>query len=100
MNFLSILSSFEDKQIRILKEDFDKEFAARILEEKEYCAKTNQEVRMTPEVIREIEGLARKCWSAYHIEALKRLVLQEMLVPTIQDVDEKANRMMTEALHV
>lgn len=101
MNFLSVLQHFEKPQIDRMKADFKEEFEKLIeYEKKVYCPRYNQEPKMTPTIIREIEVILEKCGNGYHVEALKRMVCQEMLVPKMKDVEEKANKMMTEALHV
>lgn len=101
MNFLSVLQHFEKPQIERMKIDFKEEFEKLIKYEKEvFCPRYNQEPKMTNDKIREIEVMLEKCGNGYHVEALKRLVCQEMLVPTMKDVEEKANKIMTEALHV
>ena len=100
MNLLSLLDKFNDKQIKESKKDFRKEFLVKVREEKRYCERNRTEPQMDEKKYAEIENMLTKCWTAYHIEALQRFVFTEMIVPDWKTVDERAQVMITEALHV
>lgn len=100
MNFLSILDLFNDKQIEKLKQDFYKELLAKMQEEKRFCEVHKTKPQMDEKKVREIEVLVKKSWSAYHLEALRRYLFTEMVMPDWKTLEARANHMMTEALHV
>jgi len=100
MNFLSILDLFNDKQIEKLKQDFFKELLVKMQEEKRFCEIRKVKPQMNGKKVREIEVLVKKCWSAYHLEALRRFLFTEMVMPDWKTLEARANQLITEALHV
>ena len=99
MNFLSILNSFEAKEVEQLRKQFRKAFDVRIAEEKVYCAKNKIEPQMSPQKVTEIMNLLENhCPTAYHVEALKRIVCSDFCIPEVQDLDERAHHLMDDAL--
>ena len=100
MDFLAILQTFDKKEVEVLHRNFREELETMRKQEKEFCVKAHVEPKMTNERALEVLKLLEKCHTAYHVEALKRFVLQEMVIPEWQDIDVKANDLMTKALHV
>lgn len=101
MNSLAILDAFDDQAIATRRLDFKRRFYALNEKERQYARAKGITPAMTPARVHLIEGtLLPKCKTAWHVEALERLVLLSMIIPTMQEIDEKANELMTAALHI
>ena len=98
MNFLSILAAFDEKEIEQMRKQFRKDFDAKIAEEKEYCEKAKTEPMMNKEKATMVMNLLANCGTAWHVEALRRMVLTDFFIPEKRDLDERANMLMTDAL--
>lgn len=97
MSPIPLLSIFEEKQVRIMGEAFLGEFEAKCLENRRRCTETGLADRLDQDH-RDVLKLLSLCGNAYHVEALRRLVLRDQMVPKWNHVEELANRLMTEAL--
>jgi hypothetical protein len=107
---IDILSLFDDQAVSKERDTFMLELGAKCEEERVFCQKQRQRVSqglkpegalepvMTPTLHHEVEELVKKCRTAYHIESLRRYVLRDCIVPTQKEVDELADRLLTDAL--
>ena len=98
MNFLAILECFDDKIVQRMRTQFMNGFRAKVAEEQKYCREHKVEPRMTTQKADEVRGILRKCGTAFHVEAIKRLVLTELMIPSFEMVDEKAALLRGDAL--
>ena len=96
-NFFELMNIFDAKQIEAFKKDFQDKFVLMCKKELVYCAQNKVEPVMDDKKKAEIMNLLVKCGNAYHVEALRRFVIQECVVPTWDQVDGLANNLMTEA---
>jgi hypothetical protein len=96
-NFLSILSTFDKDQVEQMRKDFVNKLVIMSQKEKEFCAENKVPPLMDNDKKNELMRLLDKCGTTYHIEALRRLVLVECIIPTQEQVEELANSLLTEA---
>jgi len=97
MSPIPLLSIFDEKQVHLMKDGFLGEFEAKCVESRRRCAETGLVDRLDQDH-RDVLRLLQMCGNAYHVEALRRLVLRDQMVPKWNHVEELANRLMTEAL--
>lgn len=117
MNASGILAIFDQKQLAQLKDGFMKDLAEKIQEEKAFCAKMKKDLGasvkedipgdkineilsglMTPDKYNEVVRLLGMCGNAMHIEALRRFVLVNCVMPEWQDIERVANAELTKAV--
>jgi len=117
MNANGILAIFDQKQLAQLKDGFVKDLQAKIQEEKAFCAKMKRELNasvkedippdkvneilsglMTPDKYSEVIRLLGMAGNACHVEALRRFVLVNCVIPEFEDVERVANEMLTKAV--
>lgn len=98
MNMLSILQAYEEKEVNQMRKGFKNDFDAKIAEERAYCIKHKTEPQMTKEKSTKIINLLEKCRTGFQVEALRRQVLTDFLIPTWEEVQERANMLSDDAL--
>jgi len=80
-----------------MRKDFINKLVIMSQKEKEFCAKNKVPPLMDDAKRSEINRLLSKCGTTYHIEAMRRLILVECLIPTWEQIDSLASNLMTEA---
>jgi hypothetical protein len=95
---IEVLSIFDDKQVKMMKDDFIKDFNAMCNYEKRWAWEHGVPRVMDTTRHNEVMLLVAKCGNAYQVEALKRLVLRDFVIPTWDDVERNANTDMTKDL--
>jgi hypothetical protein len=96
-NFLELMNIFDQKQIDAFKNDFRDKFVKMCDDEKKYCAENKTFPMMDDKKKAIVINLLEKCGNAYHVEALRRFIIQECVIPEWEQVDMLANNLMTEA---
>jgi len=96
-NYLAALSIFDVGKIVRFKDQFREQFKDMCAKEREYCKKVKAQVQMTPEKYKEVEDLLAKCYTPYHVESLRRIVLVECVIPSWEELDKIANELIVES---
>lgn len=116
MNATGILQIFDQKHLAQLKDGFVQELNGKIEEEKIFCAKMKKQLGasvkteipsdrinevldglMTPAKYGEVIRLLGMCGNACQIEALRKFVLINCVMPEFSDIEMVANEMLTKA---
>ena len=98
MNMLAVLKAYEEKEVNQMRKHFKKMFDAKIAEEKTYCRKNKLEPQMNKGKSTKIINLLEKCSNGFQVTALERMVLNDFLIPTWAEVEERANMLSDDAL--
>ena len=98
MNFLSILAAFDEKEVNQMRKHFKNMLDSKIAEEKVYCRMNKTEPQMNKQKSTVIINLLEKCTNGYQVTALERMVLTDFLIPTWEEVEERAHMLSDDAL--
>jgi len=99
MSFTAILGIFDERQVRQMADTFKGEWEAKCLEKRRWCMEHGADEQLDKDH-KEVLRLLDMCGSAWHIEALRRFVFVEEIVPQWNHIDAVANGLMTEQFHV
>jgi hypothetical protein len=94
---IQILGIFDEKQVKQMAETFEGEFTAKCVEKRRWCLDNGLAEQLDKDHA-EVLKLLRMCGNAFHVEALRRLVLRDQAVPKWHHVEMLSNELMTEAL--
>jgi len=95
---LALLDMYEPRHLEGMRKDFLEQFYALREKEKKYCEKNKIPPQLDADKVNETVDLLKRTKTGFHIEALKRFVLQEYTIPTYQQLDDRASEMSTKAL--
>lgn len=91
---IDILNIFNEAQVRQMGQALLGEFEAKCLEKRRWCADHGLAERLDQDH-RDVLKLLSLCGNAYHVEALRRFILRDEVVPQWKHVEALANEMMT-----
>jgi len=98
MNMLALLQFMDERHLEGMRKEFLEEFYALRQKEKVYCEKNKIQPEMDADKVNAVVDLVKRTKTGFHIEALRRSVLQEYTIPTYEELDGRAQIMMTSAL--
>ena len=90
-NKLSFILDSSKRALVTCKQLFYNQFKDHQKKEEEWCKHNRAEVQMRAEKEREVMNLLEQCKDYYWVEALNYFIFQENVIPTLKELEEKAN---------
>jgi hypothetical protein len=101
LNPTALLDKFDKAKIEVWKHNFRARYYKLNEEEREKYRKGEiPMICMTPEKVHKIMGFLEKCGTAFQVEAMERIIIDEYMVPEdFKEIEELADDLRDRALH-